>query len=68
MINRINMIDRLAAVNTTLTGVSQLMMMLYEELRQNGVDGERIVVMNEAVERCRDELDGIKQSLQECEQ
>lgn len=64
MIDRINMIDSLAAMNTTLTGVSQLMLMLYEDLRQNGVDGERIVVMNEAVERCVDVLETMKLSLQ----
>ena len=57
------MVDRLTAVMINLTGASQLMMAVYEDERRNGIDAERLLILRDVIERCREDLGGIKQEL-----
>ena len=59
------MSDRLAAVVTDLTGVSQLMMTVYEDERRNGIDAERMLILRDVVEWCREEIGNLKRELDE---
>jgi hypothetical protein len=56
MDNRIFIEDQLKAVSLKLTGVSQLLRFAYEMSRQEGTEGEHLVVMDDTICQCRQEL------------
>lgn len=56
MENRIEIADRLKEVSTDLAGISQLLFYTYEMMRRDGVDAEHLLVLEDATDRCREEL------------
>lgn len=63
MDDRINIIDKLTAISIDLNGISQLLMMIYENARRDGVDAEHLVVLHDVTRHCYEELDALKQKI-----